>query len=164
MILALSILIGLVLAGVAAAAIRGTTRAFALRIGATLLVLATLTVVLALTWKHLVVAIAMAALVLLGLTVMSGKMAPGQAIGASLGALVILFGATWLALQLGDIVFFQRETTLSLWIQDARQWLAGFIRSLRIEDPASSLVFLCIAIFGGALALRAFFRNQSNKP
>lgn len=68
-------------------------------------------------WHETVLGLAIASLVFLALGVMLQKVTPAKALVGALTALVLFFVFTWLAVQLADTFFFDKESTLQRWLE-----------------------------------------------
>ena len=150
------IVVAAVVGAVITAGVLAPTRGFALRVVGVLFAVALLIVGTTLLWKHAIVAIAIAALCALAVSVMFGKVDPSKAIGGTLAALLLLFGFTKLALQLADPIFFDRSNDLSRWFTETFEIYQPF--TSHSGSTPSSLVTLGVALLVASVFLDRWLR------
>lgn len=140
------------LGAVGAAAALGPSRDFPARIAAAVLVLGMLTAGAVLLWRPAIVALAIASVCSLAVGVMFQRVAPARAISAALGAFVLMFAFSWLALQLAPPFLYGEESDLT-------RWLSRVGERLDLPDPTHASPALLAAAGAACLLAAACLRR-----
>lgn len=156
MLTVLLITVAAVVGAIIAAGVLAPTGGFALRVVGVIFAIALLIVGIALLWEHAIVALLIAALCALAVSVMFGQVDPSKAIGGTVAALLLVFGFTHLTLQLADPIFFDRSNHLSRWF--AHVFEQDQLFGHDIADTPGSLVALGVALLVASVFLDRWLR------
>lgn len=80
-----------------------------------------------------------------------------------LTALIIFYGLTWLAVQLGQTILLKRETTLTRWFGCIGEQLTQ-IKSPFFQDPLVKLGLMAGTIILSVCMVRALFDGNNKHP
>lgn len=126
---------------------------YAIRVVSVIITIALFIICSAFFWKHAIVALAIAAVCSLAIGVMFQKVDPSKAIKGALVAFILMFFFTWLAFEIAAPLFFDRESSLSLWFTNT---VSGFRSSTDHDAGVPGL----LTALGAACLLSACFLER----